>query len=349
MGWKGKLANKVGHYLSQSLEFPLKHLYTYPSPSRSGESSSVGDGFQEFQQRSGTGIETAGCMEDEYGPDTTSLTAFLLSLLSSSNNSSRRSSDSPEESDTEQDGDARSSLSGLRGPNKSNDDSSSNKAIALSNEGSERRVHPLQVDEDVSNSFKSRLQDAVHQAAPSASPRLPPMSEDSVLLSESFRAILNSAMPIIVKDRHWILLYSTAKHGISLRTMYRKSAALPDPFLLVVGDVHGATLGGLLTAPLKPTTKRKFLGTNEMFVFTNVDDNPRIFKATGANRYYLLCMNDAISLGGGGHFALHLDEDLLNGSSGACDTYGNHCLATSVDFTISHVELWGFAHATRYL
>ncbi|KAI5063102.1 hypothetical protein GOP47_0021649 [Adiantum capillus-veneris] len=344
MGWKGKLANKVGHYLSQSLEFPLKHLYTYPSPSRSQESTSVEEGFREFQQRSGTSIETPGGIEDEYGPDTTSLTAFLLSLLSSSDNSSRRGSDSAEESDTEQDGSA-----GSLGHNKANDDAGNNKIMGFGSEGSERRVHPLEVSEVVSNSFKSRLQAASHQAATSASPRLPPMSEDSLLLSESFRALLYSAMPIIVKDRHWILLYSTAKHGISLRTLYRKSAALPDPFLLVVGDVRGATFGGLLTTPLKPTTKRKYLGTNEMFVFTNANGNPRIFKATGANRYYLLCMNDAISLGGGGHFAVHLDEDLLNGSSGACDTYGNECLATSVDFTISHVELWGFAHAISYI
>jgi hypothetical protein len=31
---------------------------------------------------------------------------------------------------------------------------------------------------------------------------------------------------------------------------------------------------------------------------------------TGANRYYYLCMNDALAFGGGGHFALHVDEDL---------------------------------------
>lgn len=348
MGWKGKLANKVGHYLSQSLEFPLKHLYTYPSPSRSQESSSVADEFQQLQHGSGTSIETAGGTEDEYGPDTTSLSAFLLSLLSSSNNSSRRCSDSPEESDAELDGEG-VSASGSWGHNKANEDFSSNKAIGFLSEGTEGRVHPLEVNEDVSNSFKRRLEAASYQAASSASPRLPPISEDSVLLSESFRAFLYSAMPIIVKDRHWVLLYSTAKHGISLRTLYRKSASLPDPYLLVAGDFHGATFGGLLTAALKPTSKRKYLGTNEMFVFTNVNESPRIFKATGANRYYLLCMNDAISLGGGGHFALHLDEDLLNGSSGVCDTYGNHCLATSTDFTISNVELWGFAHATRYL
>lgn len=344
MGWKGKLANKVGHYLSQSLEFPLKHLYTYPSPTRSQESTSVADEFQQLQHGSGTSIETAGGMEDEYGPDTTSLSAFLLSLLSSSNNSSRRCSDSPEESDAELDGEGASAS----GSWVANEDSSSNKAFGFYSDGTERRVHPLEVNEDVSNSFKSRLEAASYQAASIASPRLPPISEDSVLLSESFRAFLYSAMPIIVKDRHWVLLYSTAKHGISLRTLYRKSSSLPDPYLLVAGDFHGATFGGLLTAPLKPTSKRKYLGTNEMFVFTNANDSPRIFKATGTNRYYLLCMNDAISLGGGGHFALHLDEDLLNGSSGACDTYGNHCLATSTDFTISNVELWGFAHATRY-
>ena len=31
MGWKGKLVNKAGHYLSQSLEFPLKQLHKYAS------------------------------------------------------------------------------------------------------------------------------------------------------------------------------------------------------------------------------------------------------------------------------------------------------------------------------
>jgi len=30
----------------------------------------------------------------------------------------------------------------------------------------------------------------------------------------------------------------------------------------------------------------------------------------GANRYYLMCMNEFLAFGGGGNFALCLDEDL---------------------------------------
>eukprot|EP00250_Pteridium_aquilinum_P018583 c24128_g1_i1 orf=880-1935(+) len=351
MGWKGKLVGKVGHYLSQSLEVPLKHLYTYAAAPRGQEDAQDAHVYQDFQHLSETDTQTAGGAEDEYGPDTTSLTAFLLSLLSNSNNSSQRCGDSPEDSEAEPDNNATASASGSWEHHDTNEESGSNKAFGV-HESLERRVHPLETnDSDMAmpNSFRSRLHATLEPASPTTSLKLPPMSDNSVLLSESFRAFLYSAMPIIVQNRHWILLYSTAKHGISLRTLYRKSAALSDPFLLVAGDFHGATFGGLLTAPLKATSKRKYLGTNEMFVFTNANENPRIFKTTGANRYYLLCMNDAISLGGGGHFALHLDEDLLNGSSGACDTFGNPCLATSTEFTVANVELWGFAHATRYI
>lgn len=353
MGWKNKLAGRVGHYLSQSLEAPLKHFYTYAPASRSTrEDTQDADQFGDFQCLSATQMETPVDVEDEYGPDTTSLTAFLMSLLSSSNSSPQRCSGSPEESEDEADDGASASVSGpWEHPDNDEDSGSNSKALGISSDGSQRRVHPLKTDVSsvvTSDSFKIRLHETFQQASPTNFSKLPPMSENSVLLSESLRGFLYSSMPIIVKDRHWILLYSTAKHGISLRTLYRKSAALPDPYLLVAGTFHGATFGGLLTAPLKPTTKRRFLGTNEMFVFTNVNENPQIYKATGLNRYYLLCMNDGISLGGGAHFALHLDEDLLNGSSGACDTFGSPCLAPSNEFSIANVELWGFAHATRY-
>jgi hypothetical protein len=30
----------------------------------------------------------------------------------------------------------------------------------------------------------------------------------------------------------------------------------------------------------------------------------------GANRYYYLCLKDTLAFGGGGNFALRLDEDL---------------------------------------
>ncbi|CAI8603015.1 unnamed protein product [Vicia faba] len=173
------------------------------------------------------------------------------------------------------------------------------------------------------------------------------LSDDSTFISPELHEFFESCLPNIVKGRQWVLLYSTLKHGISLRTLIRKSAELPGPGLLIVGDKQGAVFGGLLDCPLKPSAKRKYQGTNQTFVFTTIYGEPRLFRPTGANRYYYMCMNDLLGLGGGGNFALCLDGDLLNGTSGPCDTFGNQCLAHSPEFELKNIELWGFTHAMQ--
>ncbi|KAJ6719358.1 TLD-DOMAIN CONTAINING NUCLEOLAR PROTEIN [Salix purpurea] len=167
--------------------------------------------------------------------------------------------------------------------------------------------------------------------------------------SDKLYEFLLSSLPNIVKGCQWTLLYSTLKHGISLHTLIRKSAAVSGPCLLITGDRQGAVFGGLLECPLKPTAKRKYQGTNQSFVFTTIYGEPRIFRPTGANRYYFLCLNDILALGGGGNFALCLDGDLLNGTSGPCQTFGNLCLAHNPEFELKNVEVWGFTHASKYL
>lgn len=369
MGWKGKVVNKLGSFLSASLEVPLSHLYGFTA-----DRGNIHDPSQELQHRSNSNLERATTSTDEYGPDTSSLTAFLLSLLSSSDASHPRSRDNPEASEQTLHSGVSASTSGTWEVEASNEtplcDASASppstwepliekdQAGNIQYEGFpcdnlQGLRHYLQ-NEDSSmalltdSSVKSQSYLTPLQESLSAVIKLPPLSEDSILLPESFRASINAALPTLVKDRRWVMLYTTAKHGISLRTLYRKSGALPAPFLLVAGDFHGVTFGGLITAPLIPTTKRKYQGTNDMFVFSNVRGKPQIFRATGANRYYILCMTEGISFGGGGHFALHLDEDLLNGSSGPCDTFGNDCLASSEEFSVANVEVWGFAHMSRY-
>ncbi|KAG6773543.1 hypothetical protein POTOM_020828 [Populus tomentosa] len=118
-------------------------------------------------------------------------------------------------------------------------------------------------------------------------------------------------------------------------------------FSQAVGDRKGAVFGGLVEAPLRPTNK-KYQGSNSTFVFTNTPGHPVIFRPTGANRYFTLCSTDFLAIGGGGHFALYLDSDLLNGSSSFSETYGNPCLAHSEDFEVKEVELWGFVHGSKY-
>ncbi|XP_004497807.1 uncharacterized protein [Cicer arietinum] len=176
----------------------------------------------------------------------------------------------------------------------------------------------------------------------------PPINliDDSCFISHELNDFFESCLPNIVKGCKRVLLYSTLKDGISLRTLIRKSAQLNGPALLIVGDMQGAVFGGLLDCPLRPTTNPKYQGTYQTFVFTNVYGQPTIFRPTGANRYYYLCSNDSLALGGGGGFALYLDGDLLTGASGPCDTFGNECLAHTPEFELKNVELWGFTHAS---
>ncbi|XP_064965584.1 uncharacterized protein LOC135612810 [Musa acuminata AAA Group] len=175
------------------------------------------------------------------------------------------------------------------------------------------------------------------------------LTDKSVFMSAILFEFFGSCLPNIVKGCQWILLYSTWKHGISLHTLLRNSINLPGPCLLIVGDMQGAVFGGFFDGPLKPAPKMKYQGTTQTFVFTTIYGEPRLFRATGANRYYYLCLNDVLAFGGGGSFALSLDEDLLHGISGPCETFGNLCLAHSPEFELKNVELWGFAHSSQYL
>ncbi|KAL3506213.1 hypothetical protein ACH5RR_031595 [Cinchona calisaya] len=178
---------------------------------------------------------------------------------------------------------------------------------------------------------------------------MPNLTDDSLFISPNLYEFFESSLPNIVKGCQWVLLYSTVRHGISLRTLIRKSADLSGPCLLITGDKQGSIFGGLLECPLKPTAKRKYQGTNQSFVFTTLYGEPRLFRPTGVNRYFYLCLNDLLALGGGGNFALCLDGELLTGSSGPCETFGNLCLAHDEEFELKNVELWGFTHASRYL
>ncbi|KAJ6413605.1 hypothetical protein OIU84_006410 [Salix udensis] len=135
--------------------------------------------------------------------------------------------------------------------------------------------------------------------------------------------------------------------GYHFQPCIEEACFWPGPCLLAVGDRKGAVFGGLVEAPLRPANK-KYQGSNSTFVFTNTPGYPVIFHPTGANRYFTLCSTAFLAIGGGGHFALYLHSDLLNGSSSVSETYGNPCLAHSEAFEVKEVELWGFVHGSQY-
>ncbi|CAN6551897.1 unnamed protein product [Malus baccata var. baccata] len=219
-------------------------------------------------------------------------------------------------------------------------------------ENNEKENNP-ENDDDCASGGSTSGSEVFEEAADqhSLQKQLPLLMDDSVFISSDLHEFLLSSLPNIVKGCQWVLLYSTSKHGISLRTLIRQSAELSGPCLL---------------------------GTNQTFVFTTIYGEPRLFRPTGknfllficrcmfpfggsgsriigdtkrenvyadpvvhigANRYYYMCLNDMLALGGGGNYALSLDGDLLSGTSGPSETFGNSCLAHNAEFELKNVEV----------
>ncbi|XP_039036466.1 oxidation resistance protein 1-like [Hibiscus syriacus] len=287
------------------------------------------------------------------GPDTSSFTAFLYSLLSSSESGHNLNQDEQNDNQEEADdsSDNRMKENGRRKSLLSRGKQSL-RALCQATRVIGNKNQDKGDDSDVKSDNEAKFDglEMIHiqnVKEPLAQGDLLETFEPSLLLTEKTRNALYESLPAIVHGRKWLLLYSTWRHGISLSTLYQRSMLWPGLSLLVVGDRKGAVFGGLVEAPLKPTNE-KYQGTNSTFVFTNRPGDTVIFRPTGANRYFTLCSTEFLAGGGGGHFALYLDSDLLNESSSFSETYGNPCLAFSEDFEVKEIELWGFVYGSKY-
>ncbi|XP_048541261.1 oxidation resistance protein 1-like [Triticum urartu] len=287
------------------------------------------------------------------GPDTSSFRAFLMSFMSASSSSNDSMEIIPEQDlDMEYPtltpvGRGIKERKGLLSRGKHSIGKIINKAGRL---GGFRQKSGHIVDNEIANQIESMSSGfALKVSRGSASNhKLPPMSEPSMLLSEMMRNVLYPSLPVLVQGKNWMLVYSTWRHGVSLSTLYRRSMLCSGDSLLIIGDKKGAVFGGLVEAPLRPIMQRKYQGTKNCFVFTNVAGRPVVYRQTGANNYFTFCSPEYLAMGGGGHFALYLGEDLLNGSSSTSETFNNPCLSLSQDFEVKHVELWGFVNASKY-
>lgn len=349
------IRSKAAHFVSDLTTVLLNPISDKPS-------SNSGDVSSEPRRN------TQQCSEDEDvpvlvdGPDTSSFTAFLYSFLSPGRS----------ENESEYAGwNENQVVAANRNENLLVKENSGKKGIfsrgkhslgkALSQAarfGSGYRYHAsgkvnteTKIDDGKETSTEFGTDEGVpvqNSSEHFPSDKLPKMSEPSQLLTEDTRAALYVALPALSQGKKWVLLYSTWRHGISLSTLYRRSNLCPGLSLLVVGDRKGAVFGGSVEAPLRPSTKKRYQGSNNTFVFTNTPGSPVIFRPTGINRYFTLCSTEYLALGGGNHFALYLDHDLLNGSSLASETYDNSCLSHTQDFEVKEIELWGFVYASEY-
>ncbi|KAD7478447.1 hypothetical protein E3N88_01583 [Mikania micrantha] len=350
------IRSKAAHFVSDLTTVILNPISDKPSSISGNASNEPRRNTQQCSQEDDVPV-----LED--GPDTSSFTAFLYSFLSPG-----RSENEPEYANWNDNQSVDANKTDSSSANVLVKENSGKKGIfsrgkqsigkALSQAarfGTGYRYHSsgkinteLKVDDGKETASQFGANEGVLEQNLNG-PKLPNMSEPSQLMTEDTRTALYVALPVLSQGKKWVLLYSTWRHGISLSTLYRRSNLCPGLSLLVVGDRKGAVFGGLVEAPLKPSTKKRYQGSNNTFVFTNTPGCPVVFRPTaGINRYFTLCSTEYLALGGGNHFALYLDNDLLNGSSLASETYGNSCLSHTQDFEVKEIELWGFVYASEY-
>ncbi|XP_030409557.1 oxidation resistance protein 1 isoform X2 [Gopherus evgoodei] len=168
----------------------------------------------------------------------------------------------------------------------------------------------------------------------------PNLSDPSELLQSDQIEKLTKHLPPRTIGYPWTLVYGTAKHGMSLKTLYRTMLGLDTPVLMVIKDSDGQVFGALASEPFKVSDC--FYGTGETFLFTFSPDF-EVFKWTGDNMFFIKGDMDSLAFGGGGgEFALWLDGDLYHGRSHSCKTFGNHTLSKREDFIIQDIEIWAF-------
>ncbi|XP_040210778.1 oxidation resistance protein 1 isoform X1 [Rana temporaria] len=168
----------------------------------------------------------------------------------------------------------------------------------------------------------------------------PNLSDPSQLLQTDQIEKLTKHLPPRTIGYPWTLVYSTAKHGMSLKTLYRTMLGLDTPVLLVIKDSDAQIFGALASEPFKVSDC--FYGTGETFLFTFCPDF-QVFKWTGDNMFFIKGDMDSLAFGGGGgEFALWLDGDLYHGRSHSCKTFENTILSKKEDFIVQDIEIWAF-------
>ncbi|KAL2613540.1 hypothetical protein R1flu_025232 [Riccia fluitans] len=169
--------------------------------------------------------------------------------------------------------------------------------------------------------------------------RLQPVCDSrSQVLEDRHIKALAAVLPVRFRSYKWTLLYHTERDGISLNTLYRK-VHLNGPTIMVIRDRSKHVFGCYASEEWKVAAR--IYGTGECFVF-QISPDMKAFKWTHANNMFMQSNLDYLAVGGGDHYSIMLDSDLLTGCSGPCITFGSPCLAGSEDFEVSMVEVWGF-------
>ncbi|KAJ3272167.1 hypothetical protein HDV01_005932 [Terramyces sp. JEL0728] len=146
--------------------------------------------------------------------------------------------------------------------------------------------------------------------------------------------------PLLQEASNVTLLYSLENHGISIHTLYHNTAD-KGPCLLVIKDTNDQLFGAFSSEELH--IQPGYYGNGTTFLWKMDGDGISVYRATGKNDYYVLSEAHCIAFGGGhGKFGLWIDDELNNGHSERCETFGNETLSSATEYTIATFEIWGF-------
>ncbi|XP_051519639.1 oxidation resistance protein 1b isoform X2 [Myxocyprinus asiaticus] len=168
----------------------------------------------------------------------------------------------------------------------------------------------------------------------------PSLNEPSDLLQQDQIEKLAKHLPPRTIGYPWSMAFSTSKHGMSIKSLYRTMQGQDSPVLMVIKDSDGQLFGALASEPFKISDC--FYGTGETFLFTFCPDF-KVFKWSGDNLFFIKGDPDSLAFGGGGgEFGLWLDGDLYHGRTNSCKTFGNPVLSKTEDFYVQDIEIWAF-------
>jgi len=174
----------------------------------------------------------------------------------------------------------------------------------------------------------------------SAKLSLPTLHGDSKLLTPELIDQIRIRLPVRCKFYDWRLVYSSELHGFSINTLYNKSRQENGPALLIIKDYENNIFGAYTSDSWK--INPGYYGNGECFLFHLSPDTPEFYMATMNNTFFMCARRDLIAIGGGrsGNFGLFIDSELLNGSTGHCETFNNKSLTKKEDFKIYGMEIW---------
>lgn len=169
--------------------------------------------------------------------------------------------------------------------------------------------------------------------------------QSSLSLSDDDLRLIALAVPLRFRLCDWMCVFSTADHGFSAQTLFRRTRDM-GPSVVVVETESQGTFGAFLSDSIQQGSK--YYGSGETFVWRRrwlppgqqtrsspddgaATDAPPAIEVhnwtSGYNSYFILGTDSTLTVGGGRTgWAFRLNSDLLDGTTHPCDTFSSPAL-----------------------